>query len=191
MVFKIIYINDRSIFDSDADLIINSVNVKGVMGAGIAREFKKRYPQMFKEYVKACRKKVIRVLAKFIVDYKDPNNPKLEVIEIYEWKPHIWVFSNLNNRKRIILNFPTKIYWDLPSDYKIIEAGIKWLKENIDVLSEKIGRKIEKIAMPKIGCGLGGLNWDKVKEIIKRYFSDSDIIIEVYVHSEKRKAKSK
>ncbi|MHA1609441.1 MAG: hypothetical protein ACTSUJ_05480 [Candidatus Njordarchaeales archaeon] len=59
------------------------------------------------------------------------------------------------------MNFPTKIYWDLPSDYRIIKAGLEWLRKNIDLLSQKLGRKIKKIAMPQIGCGLGGLEWKK------------------------------
>ncbi len=175
------YITDRKIFESDADVLINSVNVKGVMGAGIAREFKKRFPEMYKDYLKACRKGEIRIRAKFIVDLKDPKKPLLKILEIYDWRPHIWI-SEANDKKRIILNFPTKIYWDLPSDYRIIKAGLEWLRKNIDLLSQKLGRKIKKIAMPQIGCGLGGLEWKKVKNLIEHYLSDTGIEIEIYIY---------
>ena len=83
---KIIEISDRSIFDSDADVLVNSTNVKGIMGAGIAKEFKERFSKMFKDYKRACRTGKTYILAKFEVDLKDKNNPKIKVYEVYDWK---------------------------------------------------------------------------------------------------------
>jgi len=184
------YVSDRSIFDSDADILVNSVNIKGIMGAGIAREFKKRFPEMYKEYNRACRRGEIYVLARFEVDLKESKKPKLIVYEIYDWRPHIWV-GERDGRRFIVLNFPTKIYWDLPSDYKIVEAGLKWLRDNIDLLSEKLGRKVRKIAMPQIGTGYGYLEWEKVKNLIEKYLSNIDVEIEVYLNYSKSKSKEK
>jgi len=166
---KIVEIKDKEIFDSDADVLVNSTNIKGMMGAGIAKEFKRRFPEMFKDYKKACKKKETYILAKFEVDWKDKNNPIIKVHKIYDWKPHIWI-HNKDNRSFIILNFPTKIYWDLPSDYKIIEAGLKWLRRNLKTLSDILGRKIKKIAFPQIGSGYGKLEWDKTKRLIENVF---------------------
>ena len=177
----VIYVQDKSIFESDADVLVNSTNVKGVMGAGIAREFKRRFPEMFRDYKKACRRGDTRILARFEVDLKDSKNPKLVIYNIYDWKPHVWV-ERKNSKDFIILNFPTKIYWDLPSDYKIIEAGLKWIRDNLSFLSEKLGRKIKKIAIPQIGTGYGGLEWNTVKNLIEEYLGDLDIFVEVYLN---------
>ncbi len=186
----IVYVHDKNIFDSDADVLVNSTNVKGVMGAGIAREFKRRFPEMYKDYKRACRKGDTRILARFEIDLKDSKNPRLIVYEIYDWKPHIWIEKN-SSRDFIILNFPTKIYWDLPSDYKIIEAGLKWIRDNLNFLSEKLGREIKKIAIPQIGTGYGRLDWNTVKNLIKKYLGDLDILIEVYLNYKKDKQKQK
>jgi len=186
----IVYVHDKNIFDSDADVLVNSTNVKGVMGAGIAREFKRRFPEMYKDYKRACRKGDTRILARFEIDLKDSKNPRLIVYEIYDWKPHIWIEKN-SSRDFIILNFPTKIYWDLPSDYKIIEAGLKWIRDNLNFLSEKLGRVIKKIAIPQIGTGYGRLDWNTVKNLIKKYLGDLDILIEVYLNYKKDKQKQK
>jgi len=182
------YIEDGDLFNSNADVLVNSVNIKGIMGAGIAREFKKKFPEMYKEYSKACKRGEVYVLARFEVDLKEPKKPKLIVHEVYDWKPHIWV-GERDGKKFIVLNFPTKIYWDLPSDYKIIEAGLKWLRDNIDLLSEKLGRKVRKIAMPQIGTGYGYLEWEKVKSLIERYLSNIDVEVEVYLNYSKSKSK--
>ena len=90
-----------------------------------------------------------------------------------------------------MLNFPTKNYWDLPSDYKIVEAGLKWLRYNIDLLSEKLGRDVRKIAMPQIGAGYGYLEWGKVKSLIEKYLSNIDVEVEVYLNYSKSKSKEK
>ncbi len=175
-----------NIFESDADVLINSVNIKGIMGAGIAKEFMKRFRKMYEEYRKACRRGDIYILARFEVDLKAPKRPKLIVHEVYDWKPHIWV-GDRNGKKFIVLNFPTKIYWDLPSDYKIIESGLKWLRNNINLLSEKLGRKVRKIAMPQIGTGYGYLEWRKVKNLIEKYLSNIGVEVEVYLNYSKSK----
>ena len=184
------YIEDGDLFESDADVLVNSVNVKGVMGAGIAREFKKRFPEMYREYNKACKRGEVYVLARFEVDLREPKKPKIIVHEVYDWKPHIWV-GDRDGRKFIVLNFPTKIYWDLPSDYKIVKAGLKWLRDNIDLLSEKLGRNVRKIAMPQIGTGYGYLEWERVKSLIEKYLSDIDVEVEVYLNYSKSKSKGR
>jgi len=187
------YIENGDIFNSDADVLVNSVNIKGVMGAGIAREFKKRFPEMYKDYVRACRRGEIYVLARFEVDLKEPKKHRLIIHKIYDWKPHIWI-GERNGQKFIVLNFPTKIYWDLPSDYKIIEVGLKWLRDNIDSLSEKLGRKVKKIAMPQLGAGYGNLEWEKVKNLIEKYLSNIGVEVEVFLNyskSSKKKSETK
>jgi len=181
------YNSRKSLFDSDADVLVNSVNIKGIMGAGIAKEFARRFPEMYKDYRRACRKGEVYIYAKFEVYIKDKIK-RLKVHEIYDWRPHIWVGA-YKGRRILILNFPTKIYWDLPSDYKIIEAGLRWLRSNIDKLSKELGQEIRKIAMPQLGCNLGGLKWSKVKELIEKYFKDHEVEIEVFIYTPRRKSR--
>ena len=90
----------NNLFSIDADIKINTVNCVGVMGKGIALEFKKRYPDMFKEYVKVCNSNNI-----------SPSNPF-----VYE------------AQDCIIINLPTKLHWRNPSMYKYIEANLQWLR---------------------------------------------------------------
>lgn len=98
----IIYLNG-TVFNSPAKTIVNTVNCAGVMGTGIALEFKLRYPQMHEEYIKMCEEKLMKL-----------GNPR-----IYE----------LNNN-RWIMNFPTKGHWRFPSKIQWIESGLKYFVEN-------------------------------------------------------------
>jgi len=92
-------------FEYEADIRINTVNCVGVMGAGVALEFKNRYPEMYRSYVKACK-----------------NN------EIAPGKPHLWEDYNLFAHC-IIVNLPTKLHWRDPSEYEYIEKDLIWLRE--------------------------------------------------------------
>lgn len=91
-------------FDYEADIRVNTVNCVGVMGAGVALEFKNRYPEMFRSYVKACK-----------------NN------ELAPGHPHLWEEYSLFSHCTIV-NLPTKIHWRDPSQYEYIEADLIWLR---------------------------------------------------------------
>lgn len=129
-------------FDYDADIRVNTVNCVGVMGAGVALMFKQKYPVMFRDYLHACNKN-----------------------EVEPGKPHVWekrdFFTNIT-----IINFPTKIHWRNPSEYEYIEKGLIWLR---DFLSK---RETSTVTLPALGCGHGGLDWEKVKLMIKEYLGD-------------------
>lgn len=85
------------IFSSPAQVLVNTVNTVGVMGKGVALEFKKRYPAMFKSYERVCDEK------------------QLEIGKLLLWKgPEKWV-----------LMFPTKKHWRSPSKLEYIEAGLQ------------------------------------------------------------------
>lgn len=130
-------------FDYDADIRINTVNCVGVMGAGVALEFKNRYPEMFKSYVKVCKEN-----------------------QIAPGKPYVWEEFNLFSRC-IIINLPTKIHWKNPSEYEYIEADLLWLKEYLMDKSENC-----VVTLPALGCGHGGLDWEIVKKQIVYYLGD-------------------
>ncbi|RYX99710.1 phosphatase [bacterium] len=135
--------------------LVNTVNTVGVMGKGIALQFKERFPQNYKEYVSACKNK-----------------------ELHPGKLLVVKELTLEGEK-IIINFPTKTEWYLKSRYEYIEAG---LKELAIAISEY---KITSIAIPPLGCGNGGLKWEKVKPLIEKYLGElSNIDIQVYEPNE-------
>lgn len=126
-----------NMFDSDAEALVNTVNTVGVMGKGIAFQFKKRFSKNYREYRNLCTKGGFEI-------------GKLLVVEDY----------NITTGKKIIINFPTKKHWRNSSEYVFIEKG---LDELVRIINEK---KLKSIALPPLGSGNGGLHWFKVKELI-------------------------
>lgn len=140
-----------NIFDSNVQAIVNTVNTDGVMGKGIALQFKNNFPNNFKAYQKACKEGEVRVGKMFV--YED---------------------ENLIVGNKIIVNFPTKTTWKKPSEYQYIQEG---LDDLIKVIQEK---NIKSIAIPPLGTGNGGLNWEKVKAIIEDKLQNLNIDIHIY-----------
>jgi O-acetyl-ADP-ribose deacetylase (regulator of RNase III) len=127
---------------SDVDAIVNTVNCVGVMGKGIALQFKKKWPTNFKEYASACKRKEVR-----------PG------------KMHVYHAGALATPKYVI-NFPTKDHWRGKSKVEFITEGLKDLLAVIKELD------IQSIAIPPLGCGNGGLDWNLVKTLIEDAFVD-------------------
>lgn len=125
----------------DVDAIVNTVNCVGVMGKGIALQFKKKWPANFKAYAAACKAGEIRLGKMFIFDLGALATP------------------------RYIINFPTKDHWRTPSNLKDVKTGLQDLVEQIKHLD------IRSIAMPPLGCGNGGLNWTDVRPVIEQNFA--------------------
>ncbi len=139
------------ILDSKAEALVNTVNTLGVMGKGIALQFKKAYPNNFKSYNQACKDK------------------QLEIGKLFVTKDR-----NVNSGEKIIINFPTKKNWRKPSEYEYIEKGLQDLLNIIEVYN------IKSIAIPPLGAGNGGLEWQKVKSIISKYLGPLDVEVLVY-----------
>ena len=134
----------------DAEAIINTVNCVGVMGRGIALQFKKSYPDNFKAYAKACRQKEVVPGKMFVFEMLGTTNP------------------------RYIINFPTKRHWRGKSRMEDIESGLDDLYQ---VIKDK---NIQSIAVPPLGSGLGGLDWANVRDRIEdklKQLSDTRIIV--------------
>ena len=121
-----------SVFDQDCEAIVNPVNCVGIMGAGLALEFKKRYPLNFMSYSEACR--MGKVKTGKVLMFRQET---------------LW-----------IANFPTKDHWRDRSRMEWIEDGLA------DMDAQIADRKIESVAIPALGCGLGGLKWRDVKAAI-------------------------
>lgn len=150
-------IQDEDIFKSTSQVIVNPVNLKGVMGAGLAKEFKNRYPTMFEEYKEKCINGELR----------EGN------LHLFKTNEH-W-----------ILNFPTKNdYRDL-STIELIEKGLIDLRDNYKSMG------IESITFPKIGSGLGGLDWqNQVLPMIHKRLDTTDLVIGISGESYKKELQS-
>lgn len=139
------------LFNDDSQALVNTVNCVGVMGRGIALQFKKRYPDNFAAYEEKCKRG-----------------------EMLPGKMHVYETNSFLG-PRYIINFPTKRHWRGESRIEDIQSGLADLAK---VISE---RKITSIAIPPLGSGLGGLDWNVVKgEIEKALSGVSDISINVY-----------
>lgn len=138
------------LLQSDAEALVNTVNTVGVMGKGIALQFKNKYPYNYKLYKEACKKGELKVGEVLVV--KDGDI----LCEKY------------------IINFPTKEHWRSPSEISYIQQGLDSLKESIKEYN------IKSIAIPPLGCGNGGLDWNIVKPMIIAALGDVEIDIHVY-----------
>lgn len=129
-------------FAVKADALVNPVNCVGAAGAGLALEFKKRYPVMHGSYVQACKVRDVRVG------------------EMWVWHP-----SGLATPKEParpwVINFPTKDDWRKPSEYQYILGGLLALRTYLE------RHPGITVGMPALGCGNGGLDWDVVKPMIE------------------------
>jgi O-acetyl-ADP-ribose deacetylase (regulator of RNase III) len=171
------------IFDSDADYLVNPVNLVGVMGAGLAKEFKKRYPYMFEQYQKWCG------WLNKEVDMWTQSCYKLWYIT-FKTRPRI--VQMLKNETVInqitvcdshnIILFATKSDWRNKSDIVLIEKNLSQIVEHFDNESSP-NYPYVTIAFPKLGCGCGGLDWEnEVKPLMEKYLKDCDsILAEIYI----------
>jgi len=140
-----------NILSDDAEALVNTVNCVGVMGKGIALQFKKAFPENFKAYEAACRREEVKPGRMFVFETDQMFNP------LY------------------IINFPTKRHWRGKSHYEDIENGLK------DLIREVHERKIRSIAIPPLGSGLGGLQWGRVKCMIEAAFEGMpDVRVKLY-----------
>lgn len=146
-------------FDFDADIRINTVNCVGVMGAGVALAFKNKYPEMFKEYARQCKLKEISI-----------------------GKPSVWKEGDMFSKGIEIINFPTKNHWRKPSEYEYIESGLIWLSEYLN------NRSGLTITLPALGCGHGGLDWERVKSLIVKYLDSTPNRILIFEPESSKKA---
>jgi O-acetyl-ADP-ribose deacetylase (regulator of RNase III) len=132
------------ILRADAEALVNTVNCVGIMGRGIALQFKNTYPENFKAYEAACKREDVQPGRMFVFETGQMTNPKY------------------------IINFPTKRHWRGKSRMEDVEAGLHALADEIRK------RQIRSIALPPLGSGLGGLDWPEVRSRIDAVLSKLD-----------------
>ncbi len=139
-----------NILTEDVEALVNTVNCVGVMGRGIALQFKKAFPGNFQSYAVACKREEVKPGQMLVSETGQLTNP------------------------RYIINFPTKRHWRGKSRMEDIDSGLAALAAEIR------SRNIRSIAIPPLGSGLGGLDWSEVRPRIEatlRGFSDLKVVI--------------
>ncbi|NUM77961.1 macro domain-containing protein [candidate division KSB1 bacterium] len=131
-----------NIVEADAEALVNTVNCVGYMGKGIALQFKQAFPKNFEAYAKACRAQNVKPGEMFVFETGQLLGPKY------------------------IINFPTKRHWRGKSRLEDIESGLHALVQTVKKLN------IKTIAVPPLGCGLGGLQWSVVEPMIRKAFAE-------------------
>ena len=139
------------ILKSETEALVNTVNCVGVMGRGIALQFKQQFPANYKAYAVACEREEVQPGRMFVFDTGELTLP------------------------RYIINFPTKRHWRGKSRIEDIKAGLFALADEVRV------RGIRSVAIPPLGSGLGGLNWAEVKPLIEHVFSTlTDVDVQIF-----------
>lgn len=128
-------------FAASVDALVNPVNTAGVMGKGLALQFKRSYPENYRRYRQACRAGELTV-------------GKVLTFDI-----------GADLRPRYVINVPTKEHWQSPSTLAIVEAGLTGLVAEV----RRLG--LGSLAVPPLGCGLGGLAWTDVLPRISAAFA--------------------
>lgn len=145
---KITIVSNGDIFKSKCEALVNPVNIKGIMGKGLALAFKTKYPAHFENYKRACQNG--EMTTDKVLAYQEKNGP-------------------------MIICLATKADWRDSSKIEYVSAGLDDLVNQIKALG------IRSVAIPKLGCGLGGLDWNKVRPLIVEKMSSLDgINVEIY-----------
>lgn len=136
-----------NLLDSDAVALVNAVNCVGVAGAGIALQFRERWPEQVAEYTAFCQAGKMR--------------------------PGVVHESELPDGRKI-LSVPTKRHWRESSHLYDVSAGLYGLRRYLDATG------LESVALPALGCGLGGLPRAQVAHLTRHWLGDSPAAIHVY-----------
>lgn len=144
------------ILEAAAEALINPVNCVGVMGAGLALQVKTKYPGVFKAYEHGCKQGLVKIGSVFVVRCGSGG------------------FQN-TNLPRFVINVPTKQHWREKSTLQIVNSGL------IALVKEVHRRKIRSIAVPALGCGLGGLDWAVVRgSMVRAFTAIPDVRVFIY-----------
>lgn len=146
-----LHFSHGNLLHAETEAVVNTVNTVGVMGKGIALAFREAYPENFRAYEAACRAGELQVGRMFVTENRSLLGPR-------------W-----------IINFPTKKHWRHPSKLEWVREGLTNLRGVIQELS------IRSIALPPLGCGEGGLDWQNVRSLIEETLGDlSEVEVAAY-----------
>ena len=140
-----------NLLDAPVEALVNAVNTVGVMGKGIALQFRQAFPENYAAYRTACKRGDVQPGAMFVVPVQRLAGP------------------------RMIINFPTKRHWKDRSRLADIDAGL------IDLVRVVQEAQIPSIAVPALGCGQGGLAWEVVRpRIVAAFALLPDVAVQLF-----------
>jgi len=126
------------LLQAPVEALVNAVNTVGVAGKGIALQFRKSFPSNYQVYTKGCKEGKVQVGKVFVHDRGKDTQP------------------------RYIVSFPTKVHWRDASKLEYIEKGM------VDLVRFIRERNITSVAIPALGVGNGGLDWEAVRVLIEK-----------------------
>ena len=160
---------DGDMFFSNLQTLTISVNLQGVMGKGLASRAKYQFPDVYVAYQDACRSKRITETRPFLYKRESSLDDELADLETP---------LTTSNAVKWFLLFATKRHWRDKSRMDDIEGGLKWVRDNY----HKQG--IQSLAMPALGCGLGGLDWKTIGPLMCNFLHGIDISVAIYLPQE-------
>ena len=150
-----IFPTSGNLLDADAQALVNPVNCVGVMGKGLALQFKQAFPANYAAYRAACGRGEVQPGRMFVTETGAQTGPQF------------------------LINFPTKRDWRSASRLDDIETGLTALVAEVEA------RDIRSLALPALGCGLGGLDWEAVgPQIVNAFVALPDVRVLLYVPQE-------
>lgn len=152
---SITYTSD-AILESKADALVVPVNTVGVMGAGLAKAFARRWPALEREYLIQCAKGSLHIGSLFF--WKIPRHTR-------HGQP----------TPRYVVCLPTKRDWRQPSRIEYVETGLRLFTQYYDAF------EIESASFPRLGCGLGGLAWEQVKPLMEKHLAGLPIPVQIHL----------
>jgi O-acetyl-ADP-ribose deacetylase (regulator of RNase III) len=140
------------LFASKATVLVNPVNCVGVSGAGLAKLFAKRFPSAQREYERYCNEGRLKPGVLFV-------QPPLPLDR---------------SGGKTVIYFPTKRHWKESSNIRDLSMGLAELRREI------VSSEYRHVAVPALGCGLGGLDWDEVRPIMETYLKGLRARVDIY-----------
>ena len=165
-ISKRIALKKGDMFFSKRQTFTISVNTVGIMGKGLASRAKYQFPDAYVLYQDLCRQKKLRMGIPYL--YKREENYEKTLVEDES-------LTMTENGSRWFLLFPTKNHWREKSPIEGIKKGLQWLSENYK------SQGIKSIALPALGCGLGGLDWKDIGPLMCQYLNHIDIESSIYL----------
>jgi len=162
-----LWYSDEDITTAQVDAVVNPVNTVGVMGAGLAAQFKRLSPEYFKDYQLACKRRDLRQLR------GDPNSDSCDGF-LHHYILNDWDEGDEDDdekaiRPAIIISAPTKQHWRDRSSFEFVRDSIRCLVDLVEYLG------VRSVGVPPLGCGLGGLDAELIHNtILKEFDSISD-----------------
>jgi len=164
-----LFLVDGDMFFSHMQTLTVAVNTVGVMDKGMAFRTKCQFPDVYVKYQEVCQRKILVMGRPYL--YKREASLEQELAE--GPLPEA-------NETRWFLLFPTKRHWREQSDIDGIEEGLRWVREHYKT------EGIRSLAVPALGCGLGGLDWRDVWPLMCCYLADLEILVAIYLPQEKK-----